>query len=424
MKKLGLLVLIISMFVNISVINVKAEEVSGLSEKLDALIMEKNFTQEQFEEMDRQYLKDYDDWFWNEYLEPTKELGKMHMSTDEEEYEYCLERNRPNYKYGVLVTDANIKYAQQYSDENTLYYLLSERKQYWAVMPHRGFGISIKCRNDGSRIYDMKSEIGEQYEIITLTTEAIDFIKNGDEIQKQLLQNGETFVSDIKVFSVRECITMLYIKCRFNEYLIKLYGFDGSRECIPQIAEYMLYPAQEVVEALTLNNGSDWSYRQNIAKKMIQTKPTYTTEAESLQADGLLNGNERGLDLLKPLTRIEATAMLVRAMGYEDVQTSETSYFSDIQSDNWGARYANIAKDKGITAGVGDNMFAPDELITSNQFATLILRNTGENPDWQTAINEFIDRGIITSDQADKMDLFTRGDMAKIIYEAKQKGLL
>ena len=116
--------------------------------------------------------------------------------------------------------------------------------------------------------------------------------------------------------------------------------------------------------------------------------------------------------------------MLVRAMGYESDQTSDVSYFSDIKSDNWGAKYANIAKNKGITAGVGDNMFAPDELITSNQFATLILRNTGENPDWQTAINEFIDRGIITYDQADKMDLFTRGDMAKIIYEAKQKGLL
>ena len=54
MKKLGLLVLIISMFVNVSVINVNAEEVSGLSEKLDAIIMENNFTQEQFEEMDEE----------------------------------------------------------------------------------------------------------------------------------------------------------------------------------------------------------------------------------------------------------------------------------------------------------------------------------------------------------------------------------
>ena len=124
--------------------------------------------------------------------------------------------------------------------------------------------------------------------------------------------------------------------------------------------------------------------------------------------------------MLKPLTRIEATAILVRAMGYEDVQTSETSYFTDIQSDNWGAKYANIAKDKGIASGIGDDMFAPNDTITASQFATLILRNMGENPDWQTAINTFVERGLITSEQADKMDLFTRGDMAKIIYEAKQ----
>ena len=157
--------------------------------------------------------------------------------------------------------------------------------------------------------------------------------------------------------------------------------------------------------------------------KEPQTKPTYETEAESLQADGLLKGNENGLDLLKPLTRIEATAILVRAMGYEDAQTSGTSYFADIQSDNWGAKYANIAKDKGIATGVGDDKFAPNDAITASQFATLILRNMGESPDWQTAINTFVERGLITSEQAEKMDLFTRGDMAKIIFEAKQKNM-
>ena len=156
---------------------------------------------------------------------------------------------------------------------------------------------------------------------------------------------------------------------------------------------------------------------------MPYPKPTYETEAESLQADGLLKGNENGLDLLKPLTRIEATAILVRAMGYEDAQTSGTSYFADIQSDNWGAKYANIAKDKGIAAGVGDDKFAPNDAITASQFATLILRNMGESPDWQTAINTFVERGLITSEQAEKMDLFTRGDMAKIIFEAKKKNM-
>ena len=114
----------------------------------------------------------------------------------------------------------------------------------------------------------------------------------------------------------------------------------------------------------------------------------------------MLKGNENGLDLLKPLTRIEATAILVRAMGYEDAQTSGTSYFADIQSDNWGAKYANIAKDKGIAAGVGDDKFAPNDAITASQFATLILRNMGESPDWQTAINTFVERGLFTSEQA------------------------
>lgn len=177
------------------------------------------------------------------------------------------------------------------------------------------------------------------------------------------------------------------------------------------------------MKEITIPEGDDWPSRQFEGKDIAEEKPVYTTEAESLQTDGLLNGNEKGLDLLKPLTRIEATAILVRAMGLEDTQTSDTSYFTDIQSDNWGAKYANIAKDKGIADGIGDNLFAPNDTITASQFATLILRNQGENPDWQTAINTFVERGLITFEQAEKMDLFTRGDMAKIIYEAKQKNM-
>ena len=163
---------------------------------------------------------------------------------------------------------------------------------------------------------------------------------------------------------------------------------------------------------------------QVLAKFVLETKPTYEPEAKSLQADGLLKGNEKGLDLLKPLTRIEATAILVRAMGLEIEQTSSTSYFVDIASDNWGVKYANIAKDKGIATGVGDNMFAPNDTITASQFVTFILRNLGESPDWQTAVNLFVEKGLITQEQADKMDLFTRGDMAKIIYEARRNSII
>ena len=217
--------------------------------------------------------------------------------------------------------------------------------------------------------------------------------------------------------------TCLYIKSSDNEYLIRLYTgqyynsekdnpYNKNEDWVSELELFKLYNAKD--------------FFKNVADKMGEmnkAKPTYETEAESLQADGLLKGNENGLDLLKPLTRIEATAILVRAMGYEDAQTSGTSYFADIQSDNWGAKYANIAKDKGIAAGVGDDKFAPNDAITASQFATLILRNMGESPDWQTAINTFVERGLITSEQAEKMDLFTRGDMAKIIFEAKKKNM-
>ena len=217
--------------------------------------------------------------------------------------------------------------------------------------------------------------------------------------------------------------TCLYIKSSDNEYLIRLYTgqyynpekdnpYNKNEDWVSELELFKLYNAKDFFKTVADKMG-----------EMNKVKPTYETEAESLQADGLLKGNENGLDLLKPLTRIEATAILVRAMGYEDAQPSGTSYFADIQSDNWGAKYANIAKDKGIAAGVGDDKFAPNDAITASQFATLILRNMGESPDWQTAINTFVERGLITSEQAEKMDLFTRGDMAKIIFEAKQKNM-
>ena len=166
-------------------------------------------------------------------------------------------------------------------------------------------------------------------------------------------------------------------------------------------------------------------YNRNTVKISYRIKPTYEKEAQSLQAAGLLQGNEKGLDLLKPLNRIEATTILVRALGLENTPTETVSKFADIPDDNWGVKYANIAYDAGITRGIGDNKFAPDDLITGDQFATLLLRNSeSEEFDWQTAINILIEKNIITPENAETMDLFTRGDMAKIIYEAREKGLI
>ena len=317
---------------------VNAEEIQGLSEKIDGLIIEKNFTEEQFKEMDKQYIDGFDKWFWNEYLTQTKMLGKMNTDSDEEEYEYCLNRDRPDYSCGVLITQLKSKkYKQQYAQNSVFDYLFNDLQQYWITAHNSGYGIAAAFSKTGERIYD--------YEQATITQETMDFLKDKSKLKNMLLQKNENKVDDIKIFCFNRLWTLMYIKCQDREYGVVLFYLNGSDISLkPKFDLYKLYDMSDII---SLNEEQN---REELGEYYISPalKPVYTAEAESLQADGLLKGNEKGLDLLKPLTRIEATAMLVRAMGYEDIPTSDTSYFADIQSDNWGAKYANIAKDKGI----------------------------------------------------------------------------
>ena len=307
-------------------------------------------------------------------------------------------------------------FAKQYADSGAVRYLISD--DYFLVQDYK----SHFRRNESDGSPRQTYESGEPYFRATATESVIDYLHNTEAVLDTLEGIDISSIKDIRVIGGAQICSCLYVDCGTEEYLIGLFlgsdysKFSDSEYCqlLSDIEDHKLYTAKEFVQRLV---GTGVADEQEI-------KPTYEPEADSLVSDGLLYGTENGLDLLKPLTRIEATAMLVRAMGLEDEQTSETSYFSDIPNDNWGARYANIAKDRGIAAGVGDDLFAPNERITSSQFAALLLRNAGENPDWQTAIEELVEKGYITQEQSEYMTLFTRGDMAKIIYEAKQNGIL
>ena len=367
-------------------------------------------------------------------ITPETYRQKIGISGDDEKMQEQVRKNYevyPNDILKVYYLNGN-SYANQYANSDCLEYLISD--DYFLIM--KGYNYKINDYNKTETVTDWPRRYGsdgttESYERFTdeygysggLSDGYYEFLENVTEIKSILSQNNISQIDDMRVVVTGKESTCLYIKSSNNEYLIRLYTgqyynpekdnpYNKNEDWVSELELFKLYNAKDFFKTVADKMG-----------EMNKVKPTYETEAESLQADGLLKGNENGLDLLKPLTRIEATAILVRAMGYEDAQTSGTSYFADIQSGNWGAKYANIAKDKGIAAGVGDDKFAPNDAITASQFATLILRNMGENPDWQTAINTFVERGLITSEQAEKMDLFTRGDMAKIIFEAKQKNM-
>lgn len=168
-------------------------------------------------------------------------------------------------------------------------------------------------------------------------------------------------------------------------------------------------------------------------------KKDYTAQAVELQGMGLFSGDEDGYRLLDTPTRIQALVMVVRARGGKEQaeQYSGSSGFSDIPDGHWAAGYAGYAREMGLTNGLGDGTFAPDQSITQREFLTLLLRGMGYDAPsdpfalWQMAF----DVGLIENaadfppyEQADNLTdmdvagelkaLFTRGDMVKLVHTA------
>ena len=277
---------------------------------------------------------------------------------------------------------------------------------------NRGTGGMFEIDNDGQYIYDMRKQLNVSY-FTNMNEDSMNFLRNETNINNMLINIGENKIIDMKIISLSGNVLCLYIIGDNNEYIMKLYDSDdGGHKRLPNIELNTIYKIKDV-----FNQDNNWAY-------VSQTKPTYTTEAEALQSQGLLNGTENGLDLLKPLTRAEAATILLRAMGQSTDTTETVQTFSDVPSDKWYYGATQNAYKLGLINGVGDNKFAPDDSVTAVQFSTMVLRaaNTGEF-DWQQAVNILIEKGIITKEQSETMDFFARCDMAKIIYEAKQNNL-
>lgn len=303
----------------------------------------------------------------------------------------------------------------KYAEGGVFPYLFSDVR-YWADDGKR-------FRENGNLITYWDND-NNKFPRFLLLDNAKNFLRDISTLEEMLLERGETEVVDVKLFTPTEGLSLFYIKCGGNEYILKLFENtyvdvstgEFTSAFIPQVELLELHTTLEIVQEIASKGVS------RLANNVKITKPAYDIEGEALMADGIIQGNENGLDPLKPLSRIEAATIIVRTLGYENEPTSGNSQFTDIPNDNWGAKYANIAKDKGISQGVGDGKFAPNELVTDNQFATFVLRaaETGEF-DWRQAINMLIERGIITTEQAETMDFFTRGDRQKLSMKQGQK---
>ena len=310
----------------------------------------------------------------------------------------------------------NFRYIDQYSLSGKLKYLFSSA-DYWAV-PGRKSSDMGNFKPDGELIGDN----GEDYYVniypFSIQAGSIEFLKDENRIKDMLIEADISKVYDMKIYSLFGD-AVLYIDADKGEYEVSLfYKSKKNTNQYPNIEPFVLYTTKDFA-----NRRIEQKINKNPDYK-IMTKPTFETEAQSLQAEGLLYGNENGLDLLKPLTRIEAAAMLLRALGESEAADNRVQVFSDVPDTHWGFGAASNAHALGLIYGIGGNLFAPERRVTAEEFSTMVLRAVGESDfDWQNALNILIEKNIITKEDSLTMDFFTRGDMAKIIYEIKENGL-
>ncbi|MNU95662.1 Endoglucanase precursor [compost metagenome] len=94
----------------------------------------------------------------------------------------------------------------------------------------------------------------------------------------------------------------------------------------------------------------------------------------SLAARHIINGmNEDSFAPQGLTTRAEFAAMLVRALGIPS-SGNESATFSDVKANDWFVKDVNAAMAAGLIKGVDEQSFAPNQIITREQMAVLLLR--------------------------------------------------
>lgn len=100
-------------------------------------------------------------------------------------------------------------------------------------------------------------------------------------------------------------------------------------------------------------------------------------KAIDLKILGLLANKPENFELGRAPNRLEGTIMLVRLLGKED-QAIAMDYphpFTDVPA--WADHYVGYLYHNNLSKGTGNNSFGSYDLISANQFVTLVLRSMG-----------------------------------------------
>lgn len=155
-------------------------------------------------------------------------------------------------------------------------------------------------------------------------------------------------------------------------------------------------------------------------------KSRYEDAINEMYELGVVNGYSKtkfGTDYT--LTRAEACTIMVRAL-YGEKTVREVIDFDDVSYRDWFYEYVNTAVYYDIMHGHNATTFAPNDDITYDQFATLILNALGYNAPnlagtWPENVERIADRLRLYKNipyYVEGSDFITRGEACQMLHNA------
>jgi len=197
-----------------------------------------------------------------------------------------------------------------------------------------------------------------------------------------------------------------------------------------KILLYVKFIDEEIKEVL--NEGILWGEREEVEKNLQLDKTSPDFHGKALEKMKILTGSDKGLELDRPLTRVEGAVvysrMLVKGNEIEEFNEKNRDYntgFDDVPQ--WAVPTINYLHSKNLVAGVSKTSFGSSSLMAENQYATLVLRALGFNDakgdfEWSTADKKLKEIGLYKDDLIKTDEIltgqFNRIGMAYITYNA------
>lgn len=152
------------------------------------------------------------------------------------------------------------------------------------------------------------------------------------------------------------------------------------------------------------------SYKQHAQEAAERLYCLSLMNGSGTQADGTPDFN-----LGASMTRGEAITMVVRLSGYEKEALAYRYQHPFTDVDSWGDAYVGFAYQYGISNGVSESTFGFQEPITQTQYLTLLLRALGyTDVDWQNPYPTANRIGLVEGEDYYRGSTFLRSDMCII----------